>query len=293
MASASRAEQAPAPGTGRSRPAAIFAFPERAPGPAALARVLEQAVIPRLLAGCRSGGPTTIGEQPVRAGRSAVSAAIRQTEVSHFAQAAITEDVDLLFARLDALRLRGFTDEALCLELLTPAARLLGFLWEEDLCSFNDVTVGLFRFQQLLQRMSDRAPTGPDSDRTALFATVPGEQHTFGVLMAADAFRREGWRVVVETDANAAGLARLAATESFDLIGLSVCNDRDPAEVSALIARLRATSLNPGVKMMVGGRFFDTNPHLVAMVGADGGAEDAAASVRRAESIVGQSFARP
>lgn len=294
MASASRAEQAQEPGTGLNRQAQIFAFPERAPSPATLARVLEQAVIPRLLATCRPGALTPAVEAaPKVEVQAAAPDAIRQTEVSHFAQASITEEVDLLMVRLDAWRARGFTDEALCLDLLAPAARLLGFLWEEDLCTFTDVTVGLFRCQQLLQRMSDRAPAGPEIERSALFATVPGEQHTFGVLMAADAFRREGWRVVTETDSSAAGLARLAATDGFDLIGLSVGNDRDPADLRALIARLRTTSLNPGVKVMVGGRFFDVNPHLVAMVGADGGAQDAAASVRAAESFVVQSVARP
>ena len=44
--------------------------------------------------------------------------------------------------------------ELLFLRLLAPAARRLGELWEGDLCTFTDVTIGLSHLQQVLRELS-------------------------------------------------------------------------------------------------------------------------------------------
>ncbi|MEM6733413.1 MAG: hypothetical protein AAF658_17780, partial [Myxococcota bacterium] len=49
------------------------------------------------------------------------------------------------------LRQEGATLESLFLELLAPAARVLGARWENDEASFTDVTVGLTHLQQLVR----------------------------------------------------------------------------------------------------------------------------------------------
>jgi methanogenic corrinoid protein MtbC1 len=298
MGSASRAESAPRSTTVRGDAANIIAFPEREPGPASLIRLVEQEIIPRLLLSHsrvpRRFPPQTGAPASAASPLPAVRARIEHAEVSRFAQAAVTEDADVLIARLNGWRARGFDDQALCLELLAPAAKLLGFMWEEDLCGFNDVTVGLVRLQQVLHALPDPARTvEPDPDRNALFATVPGEQHAFGLQLAADAFRRRGWRVTTATETDAQALLRQASVEVFDLVGLSAVQDCDPVEIRDLISSLRLRSLNPDVRIVVGGRLFDLRPDLVLVVGADGGGEDSRASVDTAERLVSKRVGRP
>lgn len=299
MATASRAEKALRLGAGRSGDAAkIIAFPERErdPTPLALARLVEQEILPRLLLTHRRFAPRAVpatSPGPVAPRKVAVPGTIAHAEISRFAQAAVVEEAEHLLVRLESWRTQGFDDQTLCLDLLAPAAKLLGFMWAEDLCGFTDVTVGLVRLQQVLHALTERvAPAEGDPDRNALFAVVPGEQHVFGMLMAADAFRRTGWRVATAEETSRQSLIRLVAGEVFDLVGLSVVQDCDTDEVRSLIAGLRAASLNPEVRISVGGRFFDLHPDLIVDVGADSGGEDARASATSAERLVSKRLAQ-
>lgn len=282
MASVNRVEQsAPAAHERRSEDATILNFPDRDRSAGVLARLLDREIIPRLLLAHGAGTPETAPPGPPPEGL------ISAFEISTFALASVTEEIATLMARLDGVRARGHGDQALCLDLLAPAAKLLGILWEEDRATFADVTVGLARMQQIVQELSARsAPDDTDPDRTALLAAVPGEQHTFGVVLVADAFRRADWRVKVATEARAEDLADIAAEESFDLIGLSAVHDCGVGELRLLVRTLRRASLNRSTQIFVGGRFVDERPGLLAEVGADGGAEDARRAVEAANERV-------
>lgn len=289
MASAFRAEPAPRPVEGRGDTAQIIAFPERDPGPATLVRLLEQDIIPRLVLSHSDPGAVRRTASPGADCSASTEARqpIGHAEVAAFAEAAVLESAESLVDRVEEWRARGFDDQTLCLELLAPTAKLLGYLWEEDLCGFADVTLGLVRLQQVLHALSGdvEAPFG-GAARNALFALFPGEQHGFGLLLAADTFRRSGWRVATATETTEGEILRLVAAEAFDLIGLSAVVDRDPMTLRALILDLRRRSLNRDVRIMVGGRVFDLRPDLVTLVGADAGGEDAPASLATAEKLV-------
>ena len=56
----------------------------------------------------------------------------------------------------------------------------------------------------------------------ALFAPVPGSQHTFGVLMVSEFFRREGWQVWMELGSSETALLEAVKKDWFEVIGLSV-----------------------------------------------------------------------
>ena len=54
-------------------------------------------------------------------------------------------------AYVESLLARRVTPSAVYLDLLTPAARQLGAMWDEDRCDFTQVTVGLMRLQQVMR----------------------------------------------------------------------------------------------------------------------------------------------
>ena len=83
-----------------------------------------------------------------------VSAGISHADVEHFAKLMLANDEEPSFEAVMSYRARGVSIEKLYLDLLAPAARYLGELWNEDLCTFTDVTVGLGRLQRVLRELS-------------------------------------------------------------------------------------------------------------------------------------------
>lgn len=135
--------------------------------PIALARLIEGEIIPRLLMAHQSAARANAAT-PAAGGISA-------SEVVGFAKLVLAEELDVLRQNAEDFVARGIEVDALYFDLFSPAAKLLGSMWEEDLCSVNDVTVGLCRLQQLVYEFSDRIrPDDSGAGRTALFALTPG-----------------------------------------------------------------------------------------------------------------------
>jgi methanogenic corrinoid protein MtbC1 len=184
---------------------------------------------------------------------------------------------------------RGVSLDALYLQVFAPAARQLGEMWTRDECTFTDVTIALGRLQQSLRRFAAHfRPECIDGEpwRRALFAAAPGEQHTFGLSMVVQYFIRAGWDATLLPGDSAHDLARLVQSERVALIGFSMaCESHAPA-VKALISRLRSTSRNSALRIVVGGVAFSQFPGLAADVGADGTAHDAQQAVNLAQQLV-------
>jgi len=252
--------------------------PAGVPSPVDLAQLIEGEIIPRLLAAHHNGGHEVI---------SMNIGIVTPDELESFARQSMTAELPALIDRIENLVRRGVSVEGIYFDLLSPAAKLLGTWWEDDVCTFTDVTVGLCRLQQLVYEYADRVHVegGGGDGRTALFALTPGDQHSFGLIMVVEYFRQAGWRTICMPDATAKDLEDIVQTEKFDLIGFSMANERWLEPLKPLIARLRAVSRNGSVRVMVGGRAFSENPDRVAMVGADQTAGDAREAVQTAARL--------
>ena len=248
------------------------------PSPIDLAQLIEGEIIPRLLAAHQNGRSEVI---PMNLG------VVVPAELESFAHQTMTLDLAALVDQVEILVRRGVSVEGIYFELLSPAAKLLGEWWEQDICTFADVTVGLCRLQQLVYEYADRVHVegGGGDGRTALFALTPGDQHSLGLIMVVEYFRQAGWRTICMPDATAQDLEDIVQTERFDLIGFSMANERWLEPLTPLISRLRAVSRNASVRVMVGGRAFAENPDRVAMVGADQTAGDAREAVLAAARL--------
>jgi len=271
--------------------------PERRPSSAAAAsvarttdvqpwlqRTIETQIVPRLmlvhtaqaadaaiLSGLRADAPTA-------------------DDVETFTDLLLLDDTDALDAFVAELRGQGVDIAQVCLDLISPAARRLGALWESDLCDFAQVTLGLWRLQNLVFDLSPELPPSwherPAGPRRALIAGVPGTQHTLGLLMVAEFFRRAGWDVWSDPSASLAELDGAVRGEWFDVIGLSVGSDVHVESLTSVILNLRQASRNPSAGVMVGGPVLLLRPELVSAVGADFTACDAREAVSQAESFV-------
>jgi methanogenic corrinoid protein MtbC1 len=238
---------------------------------AGLARLIEAEIVPRLMLAHRAPEPRGAAAEDL----SRVTPAGH--DVAEFTRLLIEQDATTLSAYLDSLRARGMARETILLQLLAPAARRLGELWEEDLTDFTQVTVGLGRLQQLLWHLaapSEDRDTHADPRRRALLTVAPGEQHTLGLFMVRDFFRRAGWTVPGGTPRSVDEIAALVRSEWFAVVGLSLACERHIGALRETVRAIRRASRNGDVGVLVGGPMLLVRPELAQEIGADGTAED-------------------
>lgn len=238
-------------------------------GADSIASLIEAEVLPRLILAHR------VAELP----SFDCIGDIADAEVEAFTARALVDDAATLLNLVDLLLARGIAVDSVLVDLLAPAARLLGTWWEEDRCDFIEVTMGLWRLQEIVRELGSHAP--PDTDRhgngqrRALFASMPGDQHTFGTIMVGEMFQRHGWETDVAIEADISELLDRVGSRHFDLVGLTLSCDCHTARIPSVILAIRSVSRNARVRVMVGGRVFAEDPSLAAQFGADGTAADA------------------
>lgn len=255
--------------------------------PTLLARLIENEIIPRLLLVHKeetcSGAATA--ELPI-------DIRILPGDIDALAPLALELDTFELLGRVRRFVERGVAVEHVFVDLIAPVARRLGEYWDEDRCDFVDVTMALWRLQEIVHELSADAPRasrtgGPP--RRALFGVCPGDQHSLGTVIVDELFRCSGW------DTARAGpdesIEAIVEGEAFDLVGLTVSCDSRLQTLGEMIAAIRTASRNPSVVVMVGGRVFADEPARAARVGADGTAATASQALAKAELLV-QIFSR-
>lgn len=246
-----------------------------------LSRIVELEIIPRLML-MHSTHPL-----PDRPRMPALTITSDQVAAlaSLAAEGAPESAANYVRALLDA----GASQEQVFLDLLAPCARLMGEMWEDDQFDFSQVTIGLWRLQRVLHEHGERTArlAKPDAEsHRALMAAVPGSQHTFGVVMAAEFFSRAGWDVDCEPKASWAELQDLVTGQWFDMFGLSISVDDSIPMVASAILDIREASANPTLFVMVGGPMAAQEPNLAQFCGADAGSCEATEAVALANGAV-------
>jgi methanogenic corrinoid protein MtbC1 len=243
-----------------------------------LVRTIEHDIIPRLVKAHPQVQPGDV-ELP----------ALLAVDVQRFTAHVMARDDAAIQGAIAGWRAQGVSVTTLFVELLAPAARHLGELWEDDRCHFAEVTVGLGRLQQIMRGLSSAFGTDiepPVAGRRVLLLQAPGDQHTFGLSMVAEFFARAGWEVVGMIDPAAPTLQDKVRKEWFDLVGISAGSSARLEGVQACIAAVKRHSHNRAVAVMVGGPLFSLAPEMAAAVGADGTCSDAREAPGLAEAMI-------
>jgi methanogenic corrinoid protein MtbC1 len=224
-----------------------------------LTRTIQSEVIPRLVRQHR--GRETGDADPPSA-----------EEVQAMVHALVDDSDERIHALIRQLRARGVAVSTLFLELLTPAARELGELWEQDRVDFATVTVSLGRLQRLLRQLSPDFGSEvqhPRHGRRVLLTQPDSEQHMFGLSMVAEFFRREGWDVLGGVAGVGIDATAWVARDWFDVVGFSIGSEASLSWLRDTIGRARRVSRNRAVVILVGGPIFSLHPQWAADVGAD------------------------
>jgi methanogenic corrinoid protein MtbC1 len=265
---------------------------------AAIERVVEADIIPRLLAAYRTRAAAATAAEP--APSSVVAPMAAEPRPTHSATDAVflalgvigpkpEQAVALAVARLIA---EGDAAETTCLELIADAARHLGILWTEDQAGFEEVTIGMFHLQRMVHDiapgMRRRREAAGTKSKTFLLLTLEGEQHSLAKTILANTFDSAGWQVSTRQVARTDDVAGLVCEIDYDVVGFSMATDVVVSRADECIKAVRIASHNRDVIIMVGGALILATPSLVERLGADGTAASAAEATVRAEELLNE-----
>jgi len=244
-----------------------------------LSRTVAEEIVPRLVLARRTAATL---EQPMPELGYA-------DDVAELTDIVLQPRFDVASDRIERISGRQPGTEAIYLDLLTPVARRLGEMWDEDLCDLVQVTVGLMRLQQMMTTLS--VPFPQDAGRAqwiprVLLVPAPGDQHSFGMSMVASFFQRAGWNGWSGVPASTDDLLSRVRNEWFAVVGFSVSNEKRLDALAAAIRAIRRVSRNREVGIMVGGPVFIEHPELASMVGAHASAVDGRQAVVQAQHLL-------
>jgi methanogenic corrinoid protein MtbC1 len=217
-----------------------------------LLSVIESQILPQLL----RAHADQLSEGPAQSTRHfSPSTAM----VAQFALLCQQDDERACWDMVDHLvRDRSSIPEIL-LNLVAPAARHLGELWDQDLLNFSQVTLGLLRMQNMTHHYGfvNRRPSQQAGPKLrAMVAAAPGSQHMLGLAMVSEFFINDGWDVYVEVATTEKTLFNAIRADWFDVLGLSVGLLEQLDTLPALVQSLRNHALNPGMGVLLGGVAF-------------------------------------
>ena len=203
---------------------------------------------------------------PKLQGRQALGqAAISANDVDELAHACVSsEHAALKLVQQWMLQDRNL--ETIYLKGIMPAAQLIGAWWTSDDIDFATATVAFCRLHSLLYELSPRFLADAQvlsPAPSALLIPTPGSQHSMGVFMLSEFFRRGGWRVSSDAMSTAEDVVRLVQTEWFDVLGLSISSDRQLDLTRHMLTEVRLKSANPKLVIMLGGPWaHEAHPQL-------------------------------
>lgn len=175
------------------------------------------------------------------------------------------------FGVVDRARAAGLGLAAIYLEVLQPALREIGRLWQENEISVADEHLATAISQSVMARLYDGAAAATAANgRSLIAACADVERHEVGLRMICDLFEIEGWTTAyLGGSVPIEGLISIVKAKRPDLVVLSVALALHLPRLRAMILALRQGLGKECPLILVGGRPLLDRPDLGARVGAD------------------------
>ncbi|OYU30268.1 MAG: hypothetical protein CFE39_14460 [Comamonadaceae bacterium PBBC2] len=229
----------------------------------------------------RQGSP--VGPRLVGGTTFAGKSAIDLSQIQILAQACL-QGLDAARQVVFGWQRQGQSLEDIYLQGITPCARLLGEWWCADRLDFALTTIASTHLQQLLYDFSAEFLQEVPQERqdwSLLLMTEPGAQHSMGLFMLSEFFKRAGWTVTVGVPQDVAEFKRLFQSDWFDAVGISVSTDRCLDVLAHLLPQLKAGADNLNLRLFLGGPMAMNEPSRLKGIDAQLLAEDAPMVVKR------------
>lgn len=205
-------------------------------------------------------------------------------DVLDLCNALIGTDNKAAAALVEGILKQGVDANQLYLEYLGPASQKLGQWWTANKVTFADVTVGTGRIYAIMRTIERRNPRPINlTSKTALFATIPGEDHILGLRMAADMARKDGWEIELALDESHDALIDRITSENHLIIGLSAAGKHALPNLARLVFAIRVNA--PKAYIFVGGNIADVAEQSIKLMDVDGMATDYQSAMANLENF--------
>jgi methanogenic corrinoid protein MtbC1 len=185
----------------------------------------------------------------------------------------------------------GLRSDQVITEILDPALVRIGELWEQESVSLAQTYVASKIAEDVLQRCpagSGGASSRPPKGRVVI-GNIEDDFHSLGRRIVASFLSAAGWQV---DDLGADVLAEVFVEKALEVeavvVGASAMTHTTALNIRKLRALIDARGLAGRLKLAVGGAVFNWRPDLVAEVGGDGSARNAAGADALCASLQAQ-----
>jgi methanogenic corrinoid protein MtbC1 len=254
-----------------------------------IVKAIETQIIPRLILAHQSKNEANASSNE-DSFKEKSSASLNANSIERFTKFLLENDVQVCKAYVETLLEEGISIEDIYLKLITPAAYKLGYFWEEDLADFTAVTIAMWKIQQVLYQFSDKFLNSDEENNNRhriLLIPAPGSQHTLGLFMLSEFFRKNGWYVHGEPSISEKDASNLIKTNDFHIVGISIGAIDLKENTRKLIKKIRQSNSKQNLKIMVGGPAIINRTTFYKDVGADAQASDASDAILVANKLVG------
>jgi len=193
---------------------------------------------------------------------------LERQRLEAFCETLIGPDPEPAADMIRGLRRGGMPIEKVYRSYLAAAAMRLGTMWEDDLISLVDVTIGTGRIYGLIRQMRVHSrPSTIQQERGIVFANVPGETHVLGIEIAADLFRRSGWEVQLLLGLTHEEIVDSLAESHALLLGVTSSGRATLSALARLVLAVRVAY--PDMYILISGQIADHSPELVEVMEPD------------------------
>lgn len=193
--------------------------------------------------------------------------------------------------RREAVRLlvdgfnRGASVSALLLDVIQPAQREIGRLWQDNRITIADEHLATAISQVALAHLYQLAPRNAPLNRRLLVACVEGERHDMGARVVADLLDFAGFDVFfLGADVPVASLADKVRAARPDLVILSMTMSFHQEALRRSVTALR--DLDPSLPIAGGGHAFEWCPELASGLRLEASGSDAKELVARVRGFL-------
>lgn len=191
---------------------------------------------------------------------------------------------------IDQALTEGIPPASVIADILEPALSYLGQLWGTQTVSLAQAFVGAKIAEDALVRcMPGRESSAGTCKGTAVVGNIEDDYHSLGRRMVASFLRSSGWEVHdLGNDVIAEQFVDKAIEVGASVVGASAMMQTTALNIRKLRDLIDARGLQNRLRLAVGGAVFNWRPELVAEVGGDGTAANAAGVDALFQSLQGQ-----
>ena len=164
----------------------------------------------------------------------------------------------------------GMPVRTLYLEVLYPAMKELGRMWERDEIDVAEEHFCTATTEMVMSQLYPFLTRAPSNGKVAVVAAAQGNLHQIGVRMVADFLEMDGWRpIYLGANVPPHDLALAVSDFKADVLAIAACLHAHLQSVADAIAVVRSCPQAAGVKVIVGGNGFAGTGELWREMGAD------------------------